>query len=98
MEEVIRSVVANEANATSSSSAAAASRRPTAAYGRLVLNLVKAAHKPKRRGADAGPGIDCVWNAFCIELNHRAALEGIAGSLARVNGSVFTPQSAPKTQ
>ncbi len=42
-----------------------------AGFSRVVLNIVKASQMYD------GDGIDCVWSAYCVELNHRARREGV---------------------
>ena len=74
MESVIENVVDNTQNQKEKS---------IVDYARLFLNILKASHNAK--GND-GKDIDCIWNAYCIELNNRATLEGIAGAVARLNG------------
>ena len=47
-------------------------------YARLALNLIKVSH--------ANESIDCLWHAYCSELNNRAPLDGVVGAVARWNG------------
>lgn len=39
-------------------------------FSRLVLNILKAS------GMNDGQGLDCIWAAYCTELNHRARHQG----------------------
>lgn len=45
-------------------------------YAQLGVNLIKASQMKRAEGS----GIDCVWTAYCIELNNRASLKGGAHS------------------
>lgn len=54
-------------------------------YAQLGVNLIKASQMERAEGN----GIDCIWTAYCIELNNRASLKGVVGSIARINGIVL---------
>lgn len=41
-------------------------------YAQLGVNLIKASQMERAEGN----GIDCIWTAYCIELNNRASLKG----------------------
>jgi len=54
-------------------------------YAQFGVNLIKASQMDRADGS----GIDCIWTAYCIELNKRASLKGMVGSIARINGIVL---------
>lgn len=39
-------------------------------FSRLVLNMIKASQM------NGGDGLDCIWSAYCVELNYRAERDG----------------------
>ena len=54
-------------------------------YIRLMINLLtvyKTQEDNKQLGLEP---LDCVWRVYCEELNRVAPMDGMAGTVARIN-------------
>ncbi|KZS16764.1 Uncharacterized protein APZ42_017345 [Daphnia magna] len=53
-------------------------------------DYIWAAHNILRASKDlSGEGLDCIWSAYCTEIDNRASLDGVTGALARMNAVVL---------